>query len=167
MSIIKTNTSANNLTTSNVLRSTDNSGNTISTTKTVREPYYDTVIAGKTPEEVASMPIRGHFDCARSVDSYFAHIVAEWVCDDTIVPFGYVISDGVKHYYWGNDDVVFWATMAQLLTTKEEVEQDGYNGQLSCFSWETIVQCRMTVPQFSAFSRYIKRDIIKELYGIK
>lgn len=149
-------------TTTNVLRETENSANRISVSVKIREPYYEKVTGGLSAEEIAKLTICGYFDCSRSVDSYFAFAVSEWVDDTSIVPFGSVVdSEGKKFYYWGNSDVVFWATSEQLLRTKTEVEECGYNGQLSCFPWAVIAQ--MQSEQFRAFRSALKSSTRKAM----
>jgi len=154
--------SKHNLTFSNVFEQSQRNKikNFVSIGKKLNLPYYDRVTGGLSEEEIAQMPIRGYCKCDMNVDSYFALIVAKWVDDETIIPFGQV----GKYFYWGNSEVVFWSTVEELLRIKEEVERDGgYSGQLSCFSWQTIrrvyYQCD---DQFLPFYFALTKEMRKE-----
>ena len=153
--------SKHNLTYSNVFEQSkaQNTKNFVSIGKMLNLPYYDRVIGGLSEEEVSRMPICGYFKADMNVDSYFALIVAKWVDDETIIPFGKV----GKYFYWGNSDVVFWATSEELLRIKEEVENDGYSGQLSCYSWQTIKRIYYQsedqfLPLYFALTKEMKKE---------
>jgi len=157
----------NTLTLSNAISKTSTSDNTISVYKELTIPYYDRVTGGLSEEEINSMEVRGYAKCSMGVDSVFSSLVSSWVEDETIVPLGYVVSDAGKHYYWGNDEVVFWATIKQLVAIKEEVEEMGYySGQLSCFSWSTVKHSLShNHIQFTELFVKMNREVRQELFA--
>jgi hypothetical protein len=150
------------ITESNVIMPNKRYRNSITVTKKINQPYYDICTGGLTEDQVSKMPIRGYFPCETDVDSYFAHIVAEWVDDESIKPFGKVND----HYYWGNDDVVFWATKEDLLRIKTEVSEYGYTGQLNCFSWETIKRFSVQNEQFNEFVCALTKEVYNQMKSL-